>query len=138
MKTIDAEVIAPNNPENPWPHPVGFPVVLGNNKAYFIACASGAGRGADLLEKLDDAQKLAERYETPERNDDGVVINPVRPSEMIRKLTEFALFNLALQYNDDTVNEIINSGALTAKDLNLIVAVTAGGNPGYEVTNKKK
>lgn len=122
----DAETVAPN--QKTWPLPQGFPVVLGDGKAYFFACASANGPAKALMDKLDQTQSLDEKYS---RGDTKV-------SEYARSMEELAYAALALQYNDETVGALGDIGAISMAHYPEILAAIVGQGPGYDVICKKK
>lgn len=123
-----SEIVAPNNPANKLPFPIGKKFALNNEKAYYFVTCSGSGYGLQVAEKTAELEALTEKRSNDE----------VTSIEWYKKIHEFVLFNLSLQYNDATIDEIENTQAIDATLYSYILFLVNGALHNYEVEVGKK
>lgn len=123
----EAEIVQPDNPQTPWRVPRGYPVVLGDGRAYFIPSVSPTGPTSGLMESADAAQEAATKWGKGELSVSGY----------LQAVAAYARALVAVQYSDALVQRIDDEGGFTPAEMETAIAASLGQEPPYKVVVKK-
>ena len=130
-RTAEA-LVMPDKTDGLGPTPQGFPVILGDGRAYWFACASDPYGDDDpmvpLVEAAEEADKAAREYQE----------SKISMRDYLKAMSKMCFVCLCLQYSDDLVDDVIQGHLITSRHYDEIVSAVLGTGPGYEVVVKKK